>query len=326
MSTYHIMVFICFTCQLFLCPVDSVIGIATFFRRDYDLIHSQRSFYKVHNIPKSWNDARKQCILEGSTLAIPETAEEAEKLRDLMSKKIDTNSVAYLGIQAFTKGFFFTLDGRSINEIYHGWAPGQPNDVDNQEDCVILSSDGKLNDVNCVNKNPFICEKSQDSATWNNACETSDLAYTRVAGMAHCYKVHLEPKNWPDAYATCVAEQSYLAILNSRTESKALINLFNTKPYRNVTQNFLRGAIHLGFHDRFTEGLFTTIRGDTLSDAGFDKWGGGQPDHSLVETCGSMFYDGELNDIGCEQRCFFICEREVGDGSSALSLRFAGLE
>lgn len=55
--------------------------------------------------------------------------------------------------------------------------------------------------------------------------------------------------------------------------------------------------------------LFFT--GTTLYEAGYTRWGIQQPDGGDKERCGSMFYDGTLNDIACNQKCFFICERET---------------
>lgn len=57
--------------------------------------------------------------------------------------------------------------------------------------------------------------------------------------------------------------------------------------------------------------MYVLIVGDTLEEAGYSSWAGNQPDGGENERCGSMFYEGSLNDIGCDtHRCFFVCEKE----------------
>lgn len=59
-----------------------------------------------------------------------------------------------------------------------------------------------------------------------------------------------------------------------------------------------------------------------LEDSGYSKWGGGQPDGKGQEKCGSMFYNGHLNDISCDRLLFFICEHEINLLSNDFILRF----
>ncbi|KAF9790180.1 hypothetical protein SFRURICE_010840 [Spodoptera frugiperda] len=62
--------------------------------------------------------------------------------------------------------------------------------------------------------------------------------------------------------------------------------------------------------------------GTALDDTGYTCWGTNQPDGGDLEQCGSMFYNGLLNDISCDTRAFFICEHEVDSLSSSLDDRF----
>nr|AQY54451.1 immulectin 15 [Hepialus xiaojinensis] len=293
-----------------------------FFRTDYTLHSEVGTFYKAHKNPKSWNEARKWCMLEGATLAVPKTGIEADIYKTIMDDKLDAfvHSV-YVGIQAFSKGLFTSLDGTPIDNLYHNWRPNEPNDLGNNEDCLVIDRlTNGLNDVPCDHSYPFICEKSQDSVKWNNDCQIADPDYRRLDGMQHCYKLHKKKKNWADSYATCTAEQSYLAILNSEEESNALKQLVASESGGNVQRYEI---FHLGFHDRYAEGEFKTIQGMTLHEAGFETWDSDpyQPDHPGLENCGSMYGNGKLNDITCSIPLLFICELE---NNSALSTRMSG--
>lgn len=70
---------------------------------------------------------------------------------------------------------------------------------------------------------------------------------------------------------------------------------------------------------------FDTFSGTTLADSGYINWGYGQPDgaaRGVDERCGSMFYNGHLNDIRCDRKCFFICEHEVDTLATKFDNRF----
>jgi hypothetical protein len=54
--------------------------------------------------------------------------------------------------------------------------------------------------------------------------------------------------------------------------------------------------------------------GKALSDTGYEMWGSGQPDISDDKGhCGSMFRDGLLNDVDCETRAMFVCEKPLSN-------------
>lgn len=57
-----------------------------------------------------------------------------------------------------------------------------------------------------------------------------------------------------------------------------------------------------------------------LDEAGYDKWSNGyenwgeQPDNEGDdEHCGSMFRDGTLNDINCDVKALFVCEKTLAN-------------
>ncbi|GBP24739.1 hypothetical protein EVAR_79586_1 [Eumeta japonica] len=67
-------------------------------------------------------------------------------------------------------------------------------------------------------------------------------------------------------------------------------------------------------------------RGDlstSLEEAGYAKWGNLQPDGNADELCGTMFYDGLLNDLNCDLATFFICEHDISSLSSAIDQRLS---
>lgn len=72
------------------------------------------------------------------------------------------------------------ISGIPVGDVYNNWGPGEPNDANGNEDCVILRRGGTLNDDKCFAKYPFICKKSLASLEWNQECNIPNLGKQSV--------------------------------------------------------------------------------------------------------------------------------------------------
>ncbi|KAG6442753.1 hypothetical protein O3G_MSEX002495 [Manduca sexta] len=203
--------------------------------------------------------------------------------------------------------------GRALMDVYNDWLPGEPNDVNGEESCIVMNKKGQMNDISCNRKFPFICKKTLASLEWNAHCQTPYKRYIVNEDLGRCYKFFLTPMNWTEAFAVCNAEESYLAIINSDEEANFLKKMTKDNPKYTVKGNYLAGVVMLGFHNRDRQG-WLTIKGATLEDSGYTQWGYAQPDVDDKYLCGAMFYNGELTYGDCSQRSFFICEKEYKSG------------
>ncbi|RVE40947.1 hypothetical protein evm_014403 [Chilo suppressalis] len=281
-----------------------------FFRKDYTYLEETDSFYKIHTIHRTWQDAKAVCEMEGATFFYPEDEAEANAVLEFWNKT-QPFSWVYIGVSdLLVKGVFETIDGIPISDVYSKWDAGEPNDHGGQEDCVNFRRNGFLNDDNCDKKYPFICKKKRSMLEWNQFCFIPNMDYNYSETFGKCYKFHLKPRTWADAYVVCNAEQSYLAVIDSPAEAEYLKELTDKAPKDNIGGEFLRGAVLLGFHNRLGDG-WKTIKGVPLENSGYIKWGNQQPDGGDNEKCGSMFYSGTFNDINCSRKAFFICEHDV---------------
>nr|UEP64337.1 teratocyte lectin c-type domain [Cotesia flavipes] len=281
-----------------------------FFRKDYKYIEETDSFYKIHTIHRTWQDAKATCEMEGATFFYPEDETEANAVIDFL-KKTQPFEWVYVGISdLLVKGVFETIDNIPVVDVYNKWDAGEPNDLDGNEDCVNLRRNGFLNDDKCDKKYPFICKKKRSMLEWNQFCYIPNMDYNYNENLGKCYKFHLKPRTWPDAYVICNAEQSYLAVIDSPAEANYLKELTDKTSKDNIRGDYLKGAVLLGFHNRSGDG-WKTIKGSPLEDSGYSNWGNQQPDGGDNEKCGSMFYNGRLNDINCSTKAFFICEHDV---------------
>ncbi|XP_026764354.2 macrophage mannose receptor 1-like isoform X1 [Galleria mellonella] len=276
-----------------------------FFRKDYKYLEDTESFYKIHVIARSWQAARDTCKLEGASLFYPADEGEANTItkmwtNDLISVQIFIGISSLLGNRVFV-----TIDGLSISDVYHKWLKGEPNNLGGNENCVVIKRDGSLNDCSCSLPHNFICKKTLASLEWNSACNFPNTDYTYSETLNRCYKFHLTPKNWNEAYATCIAEQSFLAVIENQAEADYFVKLIREAPKHTVQVNYSRGTVFLGFHNIDGE-YWKTVNGAALEGIGYSKWGYFYGDDN--EKCGSMFYNGELNKMGCHHKSFFICE------------------
>ncbi|CAG4910852.1 unnamed protein product [Colias eurytheme] len=289
-----------------------------FFRKDYHFIESTGSFYKIQTIHKNWDKAKEKCEMEGATLFYPDDDDEAEAVLSFWNET-QPFSWVFIGVSALNvPEVFETVDGIPIAEVYDRWGPGEPNNAGGKESCVIMRRDGTLNDDQCSRSYPYICKKTLGSLEWNNVCDIPDTKYEYSEKLGRCYKFHSTPMKWTDAYVVCSAEQSYLAIIDSQEEADHLANLTNNAN-KDIGGDFLGGAVHLGFVQK---NEWRSIKGMPFKSLGYTRWGNGQPDGGEREKCGSMFYNGKLNDINCDVKCFFICEHEISFLESAINPRF----
>nr|AQY54447.1 immulectin 11 [Hepialus xiaojinensis] len=287
------------------------------FRSDYKYQPTMAAFYKVHKSPKYWTEAVSTCKYEGGYLVVPESQGEIDFLVKLIENQLsgDTTGV-FVGIHdMFIEGNFMTVKADSISDIFDNWAAGEPDDFQDNEDCVLLHRNSKYYDYDCKRKFPFICKKTLASLTANPLCGTSDKAYIPDVTGDKCYKLHLNPKTWSEAYTICHAEQSYLAVPTNKKESDLLKEMLAKHPENTLNDNFYKNGAYLGFHDQFTEGEYVTVFGEPLSQVSVAEWSPGQPDNGLNndENCGHMFRDGLLNDVNCSWKLMFFCERQIGD-------------
>lgn len=71
------------------------------------------SFYKIHTIHKTWDQAKKRCALEGATLFYPEDQNEADVVLAHMNETQPLFGWVFVGISSkLAKGVFKTVDGK----------------------------------------------------------------------------------------------------------------------------------------------------------------------------------------------------------------------
>ena len=133
---------------------------------------------------KSFDGAEAMCATFGSHLSAPQSLAEQTELELLA----DGDSI-WLGLSDRNMESRWTFsDGSSAgvatSAIETGWKysnfySGEPNDWSNNENCIVMRTDGKWNDVDCAtNLLPFVCEHSELAVDDN--CEASFFSSGKI--------------------------------------------------------------------------------------------------------------------------------------------------
>ncbi|XP_066278725.1 alpha-N-acetylgalactosamine-specific lectin-like isoform X2 [Branchiostoma lanceolatum] len=117
--------------------------------------------YKAFDTKKTFSGAAAACREDGGTLAMPRNSETNVFLASLY-KSVHFNANFWFGLHdQRTEGSFDWVDGFALGK-YNSWAPGQPNNLDGNQDCVRYStfSSRKPNwdDAACNWSFYFICQ------------------------------------------------------------------------------------------------------------------------------------------------------------------------
>ncbi|XP_034830760.1 macrophage mannose receptor 1-like [Maniola hyperantus] len=277
------------------------------FRSDYTYHQDVDGWLKLHAVPGTWHDARQRCYMEGAALASPVNAVMQNALRSEMNKSSTDCAGIYVGVHSlFSKGYFYSLEGVPLSKMPVQWMAGEPDNAGNNEDCIGYL-DGRLADVNCSEVLPFVCYKKRTEDMSVMPCGTTDREYEFVARTGSCYKFHDRELIWSEAFKVCSAEGGYLAIINSNEEAAVFREMYR-EHYPNASQYFVTAV---GFHDWDKNGIWRTVHGQTLEEAGYAGWPKGQPDNaSPGEYCGALFPEGMLDDYWCDRTAKFLCEKE----------------
>ncbi|XP_038211903.1 secretory phospholipase A2 receptor-like [Zerene cesonia] len=284
------------------------------FRYDYKYIREVNGWMKHHKIPATFPDARVRCQLEGGVLASPKTEALSYVMRRLMKGTHSETTGIFTGIHAlFSKGDFHSIDGTPLERMKLQWMPSEPDNLNYDERCIVMVSNGSIADVNCFDVYPYICYKEKTKNVALTECGTIDREYFMDPRAENCYKFHWVARNWTRAFMACAAEGAYLAIVNSETEATVLKELFAKYPKEKTLFAFNTDITLIGFHDWEDRIVWNTIHGQSLEDAGYFAFGENQPDQNQIASvkCGGLWRNGQLDDIWCDQRMTFICEKPV---------------
>ncbi|KAJ0180359.1 hypothetical protein K1T71_003763 [Dendrolimus kikuchii] len=285
------------------------------FRFDYKYYEETDGYLKYNVIPAPWHDARQRCLFEGAELASPINLRMLKVLKEIRSQSKGPGAALWTGVHAtFSKGDYFSIRGVPLARMPITWSLNEPDNFENCEDCLILTSNGTVADVSCHDSFPYACFKKKTSAITD--CGTTDPEYTLDVRTGSCYKFHKAGLIWSQAFMVCAAEGGHLAVIDTVGEQQVLKDVFAKYPQKTLYNTKYPENAHVGFCDWGEMGTYTTIHGDRLEDliaASKGGWMAWQPYNSTLggvsENCGSINRAGLYDDIWCNVPAGFICEK-----------------
>ncbi|XP_049646343.1 pulmonary surfactant-associated protein D [Suncus etruscus] len=113
-----------------------------------------KKIFKSGSFEKTFQEAQQVCIQAGGHLPSPRSVTENEALQQIVTAE---NKSAFLSMTDIkTEGKFTYPTGEPL--AYANWAPGEPNNNGQAENCVEIFGNGKWNDKSCGEKRLVICE------------------------------------------------------------------------------------------------------------------------------------------------------------------------
>ncbi|XP_072938031.1 secretory phospholipase A2 receptor-like [Epargyreus clarus] len=273
------------------------------FRYDYTYIGEIDGWLKLHRLPAKWKEARNRCKLEGGELATPLDRPMLEAMINVMKNQMYRS--IFTGIHSmFSYGDYYSVKGVSLERMPVSWTKWGPSyDIDKR--CVVFMPNGTITNDYCNDaSHPYICYKRNINETVG-PCGTVDKKYIYVPDIDNCYKIHARRTTWYDAFMTCSAEGGHLVVMNSDKEFKSVVSLLASYP-QEIKEN-----VFVGIVDNDKSGQWTTIHDDNLDESGFEKWLTGEPNHGANEFCGSFIRGEGYNDMQCDAKLPFVCEKKT---------------
>uniref|UniRef100_A0A2A4JZ93 C-type lectin domain-containing protein n=1 Tax=Heliothis virescens TaxID=7102 RepID=A0A2A4JZ93_HELVI len=283
-----------------------------FFRQDYTYLDEGKGLYTIQRQARTWFQAKLFCAREGASLFFPENEAEAQAVLAFWLKWADWYDQMFVGMSdLLVKGQFITINGKPLHEVYNKWNPGEPHYMGGNRHCVTWLKSGLLSDTSCDEQYSFICKKTLQSLDWNYLCNMPYMDYTYNNATGKCYKVHTNPSTWIQARARCDDELTNLAVVSTKEEAEYLTRLIESTPIPRTAENYMRGIYHMGFHNIYKTGWKNATYPEPPLQFAPELWWGNYVPKGKRQ-CGSMFFNGLLNTVHCEETLsFFICEQVV---------------
>ncbi|XP_066473555.1 hepatic lectin-like [Tiliqua scincoides] len=114
-----------------------------------------------------------------------------------------------------------------------------------------------------------------------------------------CYFFSVDLSTWHTASAHCEDKDAHLVVIHDEAEQNFIQSRTRNEKY------------WIGLNDLAGEGEWIWTDGTEYRNS-FKKWKKGEPnDHSNKEDCAQIYEAGEWNDMPCNTKCFYVCQKPL---------------
>ncbi|CDQ84675.1 unnamed protein product [Oncorhynchus mykiss] len=230
--------------------------------------------YHFVNMGKNWTEAQAYCRDKYTDLATIDNMEDMNRLLNLEHFG-DYNNTVWIGMYDDVNSWRWSLEDRAE---FRNWQIGQPDNVNSNEHCVVMTEGGEWQDEDCNEKPPFIC-------------------YTSIGEKGSTFIFIDEPiKAFSEAQSYCREYHTDLASVRNQTENQEIQKMVS------------KGS-------KVWIGLFRdSWKWSDGSDSSFRYWNHTQPNNNGgVQSCGAAVFKGGKSwterwfDWNCKDRHPFVC-------------------
>ena len=119
--------------------------------------------YHFVNMGKNWTEAQAYCRDKYTDLATIDNMEDMNRLLNLEHFG-DYNNTVWIGMYDDVNSWRWSLEDTDYysegGAEFRNWQIGQPDNVNSNEHCVVMTEGGEWQDEDCNEKPPFICYTS----------------------------------------------------------------------------------------------------------------------------------------------------------------------
>ncbi|XP_077159613.1 macrophage mannose receptor 1-like [Paroedura picta] len=272
--------------------------------------------YYFHNTSLPMEEARRFCRQQSGDLAVITSEKERIflwKYNNFHAFKDDV----YIGLIVGVDGKFRWLDGTLVT--YAAWGPNEPNNANEEEDCVIMyERTGLWNDIYCSAEKKFICER-HNSSVRSTIAPTSPAPQGGCAAgwflfQNKCFQIfgidEEDRKNWSAARTACKNLGGNLATIPNKA-----VQAFLTMHFEDVPVDSW-----IGLHDIIEERRFLWTDGSPVR---YTNWASGalgtyghRSYYNFNEDCVCMIktpekWAGSWKDKQCSIKYGYICQKKT---------------
>ncbi|XP_059149107.1 macrophage mannose receptor 1-like [Physella acuta] len=270
----------------------------------WTVYQQKRTCLQLNTNLKTWPDARGYCKANGGDLVKIADSEFNGFVNGLVTS---LQGDYWIGLNDQRRENAFGWLDETTTAAFTSWAPGEPNNANQNENCASLSASRgyKWNDAPCDTLYRFICQHVPLTNGVTPVVRTTPPSVNCGAGWEedpnsdNCYQININMMSWTDAQTTCQTAGGQLASINSVEEQFFLSAR---------SMSYAGNMFWIGANDRATEKGWQWINN---SPFGFLNWDSGQPNNAQESDCAVMIKSsGRWDDLPCNNRYGFICKKK----------------